>query len=72
MNSGLLAIGLTTLDINAYPIDGLTHTERAILIQGLVCAPAGTAAGAALGSQIRIGGRQDAPRDGHEMRSKTN
>ncbi len=48
MNTGLLAIGLTTLDINAYPIDGLTHTERAILIQGLECAPAGTAAGAAL------------------------
>jgi len=48
MNTGLLAIGLTTLDINAYPIDELTHTERAVLIKGLVCAPAGTAAGAAL------------------------
>jgi sugar/nucleoside kinase (ribokinase family) len=48
MNTGLLAIGLTTLDINAYPIDALTHTERATLIQGLACAPAGTAAGAAL------------------------
>jgi sugar/nucleoside kinase (ribokinase family) len=48
MNAGLLAIGLTTLDINAYPIDALTHTERASLIKGLVCAPAGTAAGAAL------------------------
>jgi sugar/nucleoside kinase (ribokinase family) len=48
MNTGLLAIGLTTLDINAYPIDELTHTERASLIKGLVCAPAGTAAGAAL------------------------
>ena len=48
MNTGLLAIGLTTLDINAYPIDALTHTERAVLIKGLVCAPAGTAAGAAL------------------------
>ena len=48
MNTGLLAIGLTTLDINAHPIDALTHTERAVLIKGLVCAPAGTAAGAAL------------------------
>jgi sugar/nucleoside kinase (ribokinase family) len=48
MNTGLLAIGLTTLDINAYPIDGLTHTEQTTLIEGLACAPAGTAAGAAL------------------------
>jgi len=48
MNQGLLAVGLTTLDINAYPVDELTHTERAVLIEGLVCAPAGTAAGAAL------------------------
>ncbi|WP_296595880.1 carbohydrate kinase family protein [Phenylobacterium sp.] len=48
MTTGLLAIGLTTLDINAYPIDALTHTERASLIKGLACAPAGTAAGAAL------------------------
>jgi sugar/nucleoside kinase (ribokinase family) len=61
MNTGLLAIGLTTLDINAYPVDALTHTERAILIQGLVCAPAGTAAGAALvaarlGVKVRLAG----------------
>ena len=48
MTTGLLAIGLTTLDINACPIDELTHTERASLITGLVCAPAGTAAGAAM------------------------
>jgi sugar/nucleoside kinase (ribokinase family) len=61
MNTGLLAIGLTTLDINAYPIDALTHTERAILIQGLECAPAGTAAGAALvaarlGVKVKLAG----------------
>jgi sugar/nucleoside kinase (ribokinase family) len=61
MSNGLLAIGLTTLDINAYPIDALTHTERATLIQGLVCAPAGTAAGAALvaarlGLQVKLAG----------------
>jgi sugar/nucleoside kinase (ribokinase family) len=48
MNSGLLAIGLTTLDIVARPIDALTHTERAILIEGIVCVPAGTAGGAAM------------------------
>lgn len=48
MASGLLAIGLTTLDIVARPIDALTHTERAIFIDGIACAPAGTAGGAAL------------------------
>lgn len=48
MTARLLAIGLTTLDINAWPVDALTHTERATLIKGLACAPAGTAAGAAL------------------------
>lgn len=48
MNSGLVAIGLTTLDIVAHPIEALTHTERALLIEGIACAPAGTAAGAAL------------------------
>jgi sugar/nucleoside kinase (ribokinase family) len=48
MASGLLAIGLTTLDIVAHPIDALTHTERAILIDGIACVPAGTAGGAAM------------------------
>ncbi|HXQ10616.1 MAG TPA: carbohydrate kinase family protein [Caulobacteraceae bacterium] len=48
MNSGLVCVGLTTLDIVAGPIDELTHTERARLIDGIACAPAGTAAGAAL------------------------
>jgi sugar/nucleoside kinase (ribokinase family) len=48
MNSGLLAIGLTTLDIVGRPIEALTHTERAQLVESIVCAPAGTAAGAAL------------------------
>jgi sugar/nucleoside kinase (ribokinase family) len=61
MNTGLLAIGLTTLDINAHPIDELTHTERAVLIQGLACAPAGTAGGAALvaaklGAKVKLAG----------------
>jgi sugar/nucleoside kinase (ribokinase family) len=48
MTSGLLTIGLTTLDIVARPIDALTHTERAILIDGIACVPAGTAGGAAM------------------------
>ena len=48
MKPGLLTIGLTTLDIVAHPIDALTHTERAILIDGIACVPAGTAGGAAM------------------------
>jgi sugar/nucleoside kinase (ribokinase family) len=48
MTSGLLTIGLTTLDIVAHPVDALTHTERAIIIDGIACAPAGTAGGAAM------------------------
>jgi sugar/nucleoside kinase (ribokinase family) len=48
MSTGLVTIGLTTLDIVAHPIEALTHTERALLIEGITCAPAGTAAGAAL------------------------
>jgi sugar/nucleoside kinase (ribokinase family) len=48
MTGGLLTIGLTTLDIVARPVDALTHTERAILIDGVACTPAGTAGGAAM------------------------
>ncbi len=48
MNVGLVCVGLTTLDIVAGAIDELSHTERARLIDGSACAPAGTAAGAAL------------------------
>jgi sugar/nucleoside kinase (ribokinase family) len=48
VNSGLVCVGLTTLDIVAGAIDELTHTERTRLIDGIACAPAGTAAGAAL------------------------
>lgn len=48
MDCGLVCVGLTTLDIVAGAIDELTHTERARLIDGIACAPAGTAAGAAL------------------------
>jgi sugar/nucleoside kinase (ribokinase family) len=61
MTGGLLTIGLTTLDIVARPIDALTHTERAILIDGVACTPAGTAGGTAmvagkLGLPVRIVG----------------
>lgn len=57
----LLAVGLTTLDAVARPIDALTHSERAVLIEALVCAPAGTAAGTALiaarlGLQVALAG----------------
>ena len=48
MDTALLAVGLTTLDIVARPIEELTRTERATLIEGIVCAPAGTAGGAAM------------------------
>jgi len=48
MKPGLLTIGLTTLDIVARPVDALTHTERAMLIEGIACVPAGTAGGAAM------------------------
>jgi sugar/nucleoside kinase (ribokinase family) len=48
MNTGLLTIGLTTLDICAHPVDALTHTERTTIIDGIACVPAGTAGGAAM------------------------
>jgi sugar/nucleoside kinase (ribokinase family) len=48
MASGLLTIGLTTMDIVARAIDALTHTERAIFIDGIAATPAGTAGGAAM------------------------
>ncbi|HLK26550.1 MAG TPA: PfkB family carbohydrate kinase [Caulobacteraceae bacterium] len=48
MSCRLVAIGLTTLDVVAGVVDELTHTERARMIEGVACAPAGTAAGAAL------------------------
>lgn len=48
MSWDLLTIGLTTLDVVAVPVNELTHTERAILVERIACLPAGTAAGAAL------------------------
>lgn len=48
MSWDLLTIGLTTLDVVAVPVNALTHTERAILVERIACLPAGTAAGAAL------------------------
>lgn len=48
MKNGLACIGLTTLDVVARAIDALPEGEGTTLIEGIACAPAGTAAGAAL------------------------
>lgn len=48
MKTGLVCIGLTTLDVVARAIDALPEGEGTTLIDGIACAPAGTAAGAAL------------------------
>lgn len=61
MGTGLLCIGLTTLDVVARPIDALPEGEGTTLIEGIAVAPAGTAAGAAmvaarLGVETRLAG----------------
>ena len=48
MKTGLACIGLTTLDVVARAINALPEGEGTTLIEGIACAPAGTAAGAAL------------------------
>jgi sugar/nucleoside kinase (ribokinase family) len=48
MGSGLLCVGLATVDIAARAVDRLSGPEGAVLIEGIEMAPAGTAAGAAL------------------------
>ncbi len=48
MGDGLLAIGLTTLDILARPVDALPAPDTTALVEQILLAPAGTAAGAAL------------------------
>ena len=48
MKSGLMCIGLTTLDIVGRPIDAIPSDEHTTLIDGIACAPAGTAGGAAM------------------------
>lgn len=48
MKTGLLAVGLTTLDVVASPIDELPKGEGTTLVKAIACAPAGTAAGAAM------------------------
>jgi len=48
MKTGLACIGLTTLDVVARAIDALPQGEGTTLIEGIACAPAGTAAGPAL------------------------
>nr|WP_314525638.1 PfkB family carbohydrate kinase [uncultured Brevundimonas sp.] len=47
-NNGLICIGLTTLDVVALPIDALPADEGTTLVERIVLAPAGTAAGAAM------------------------
>jgi len=61
MGTGLLCIGLTTLDVVARPINALPEGEGTTLIEGIGVAPAGTAAGAAmvaarLGVETRLAG----------------
>ena len=41
-------MGLTTLDVAARPVEAIPREETTTLIEGLACAPAGTAGGAAL------------------------
>lgn len=48
MKTGLACIGLTTLDVVARAIDALPEGEGTTLVEAIACAPAGTAAGAAL------------------------
>jgi sugar/nucleoside kinase (ribokinase family) len=48
MKTGLLCIGLTTLDIVGRPIDAIPADERTTLVEAIACAPAGTAGGAAM------------------------
>ncbi|RRN66429.1 carbohydrate kinase family protein [Caulobacter sp. 602-1] len=48
MKNGLACIGLTTLDVVARAIDVLPKEEVTGLIEGIACAPAGTAAAPAL------------------------
>lgn len=48
MTSGLLCIGLTTLDVTARPIDALPTAETTTLIEQIALSPAGTAGGTAL------------------------
>lgn len=48
MSSGLICLGLTTLDVVALPIDALPADEGTILVEKIVVAPAGTAGGTAL------------------------
>jgi sugar/nucleoside kinase (ribokinase family) len=48
MKNGLACIGLTTLDVVARAIDALPKEDGTALIEGIACAPAGTAGAPAL------------------------
>ena len=47
-NSGLICLGLTTLDVVALPIDALPADEGTTLVERIVIVAAGTAGGAAM------------------------
>lgn len=73
MRPTLLAVGLTTLDIVAKPVEELSRTERATIIDGIACAPAGTAGGTAmiaarLGLEVAIAGAVGADLNGTFVR----
>jgi len=48
LGAGMLAVGLTTLDVAMRPVDRLPEGEGTNLVDGIALAPAGTAGGAAL------------------------
>lgn len=52
----LVALGLTTLDIAAYPVADLPPPDGGLLVEAMSLAPAGTAAGCALVAAV-LGGR---------------
>jgi sugar/nucleoside kinase (ribokinase family) len=74
---GLLAIGLTTLDILARPVDGLPANDITAIVDQIVLAPAGTAAGTALiaarlGVGTRLAGQVGADAAGRLVKAELN
>lgn len=73
MRPTLLAVGLTTLDIVVRPVEELSRTERATMIEGIACIPAGTAGGTAmnaarLGLEVAVAGAVGADLNGAFVR----
>jgi sugar/nucleoside kinase (ribokinase family) len=48
MGTGLVCVGLTTLDVVLAPVDGLPPPDVTVLVDGVEIVPAGTAGGAAM------------------------